>query len=487
MSVGRFAGYNLIGEIIPQLVTLVTIPLYLHLVGPERFGVLSLSWLLLGYFGLFDLGLGRATSFRIAAQRNAEPAARAETFWSALVVNVGMGLVGGVVLWLAGDWFFRNMFKVEEAMRPEILESMFLLAMSVPVATLTGVLTGALQAREKFLETNKISVVSTILFQILPLVVAWFYGPRLVWLLAAALVARGLALVVLWFQCRRELTQGHPVSVTKTSVKALLSYGGWVSLNSMIGPILVMVDRFAIGAVLGARYVAYYTVPFQIAKRIAILPSALTNALFPKLTTASPEESRLLGDKALRTLNSVITPMVLIAVLFVEPFLKLWVGEKIGLLSAPTGRVLLIGFWINALALVPFTRITASGRPGLITRLLLIQIPFYLALLYFGMKWFGLVGCAMAISLRLFADFALLSWAVDKKVLAGGLALTSTIILVSAALLSEYVSMWNPFWWGGAVVLVAISAQQAWQHCPEDIRKRGVSMVRSRWVKWRAA
>jgi O-antigen/teichoic acid export membrane protein len=487
LSVGRFAGYNLIGEIIPQLVTLVTIPLYLSLVGPERFGVLSLSWLLLGYFGLFDLGLGRATSFRIAAQRDAKPEDRAETFWSALVVNVGMGLVGGGVLWLAGDWFFRTLFKVDEAMRPEILQSMVLLAMSVPIATLTGVLTGSLQAREKFLETNKISVFSTILFQILPLVVAWVHGPQLLWLLAAALAARGTALVALWLLCQRELTQGHPIKVTRTSVKALLSYGGWVSLNSMIGPVLVMVDRFAIGAVLGARYVAYYTVPFQIAKRIAILPSALTNALFPKLATASPEESRLLGEKALRTLNSIITPMVLIAVLLVEPFLKLWVGDKIGLLSASTGRILLIGFWINALALVPFTRITASGRPGLITRLLLIQIPFYLALLYFGMKWFGLAGCALAISIRLFADFVLLSWGVDKRVMGGMLAVVSTLILSLAALLCEYLSIWNPLWWAGAIVLLAISVQQAWHQCPEDIRERGVSLVRNRWTKWRAA
>jgi O-antigen/teichoic acid export membrane protein len=486
LSVGRFASYNLLGEIIPQLVTLVTIPMYLHLVGTERFGILSLSWLLLGYFGLFDLGLGRATSFRISMQRDAEPSERAETFWSALLVNVGMGLIGGVVLWFAGDWFFRSIFKVDEAMRPEILESMVLLALSLPIATLTGVLTGSLQAREKFLETNKVSVISTILFQIFPLIVAWYYGPRLIWLLAAAFVARGLALVVLWSYCHKELISGQPVRVGKESIKALLGYGGWISLNAMIGPVLVMLDRFAIGAVLGAKFVAYYTVPFQIAKRLAILPTALTSAIFPRLAVASAEESRLLGEKALRTVNSIVTPLVVIAVLFIEPFIQLWVNKELATVSGPIGRVLLIGFWANALAIVPINRIMASGRPAAVTRLYLIQIPIYLPLLYLGMHYYGLMGAALALLVRLYMDFLLISWTADRRILGAAIAFESTIILTLAAFLSHFVSIWNPLWWGGAITLIAVSALQSWRHCPVDLRTRGLAMIQSRLNRKRA-
>ena len=59
-TLARNTIFNLIGQIAPMLVAIFTIPVLIRVLGTDRFGVLTLAWLLVGYFSLFDLGIGRA-------------------------------------------------------------------------------------------------------------------------------------------------------------------------------------------------------------------------------------------------------------------------------------------------------------------------------------------------------------------------------------------------------------------------------------------
>ena len=52
--------WNLIGYGVPLVVALFAIPLLIKGLGTDRFGVLTLAWVFIGYLSLFDLGLGRA-------------------------------------------------------------------------------------------------------------------------------------------------------------------------------------------------------------------------------------------------------------------------------------------------------------------------------------------------------------------------------------------------------------------------------------------
>ena len=472
MSVSRHTSYNLIGSIIPLLGSLITVPIYVHLIGPARYGVLAIAWLLLGYFGLFDLGLGRATSFRISALREASAEARANTFWAAIIVNLGMGVIGAAILWLGADYFFAHMFKVEETLRPEIMASVPLLALSVPIATLSGVLTGALQGREQFLQTNVISVISAAMFQLLPLWVVWQMGPNLVQVLSAAVLAKVLTMAALALGCHLALTRGQPIRLDRREAPMLLKYGGWITLTSLFGPMLVIVDRFVIGAVLGAVAVAIYTIPYQLAKQIQILPSALTNALFPKISAATAEEQTAYSRNATFALVSLISLPVLGAIFLLEPALQLWVGKSMGGQAAPVGRILLVGFWANAFAMIPYTGLQASGRPDLVTKMLLIEIPPYFLILYLGLTYFGVSGAALALAVRSVIDYCLLSW-VAKKGFAGWPVLTANLVLLTIGAFIAGVTSINDWrWWAGALAVGSIMLTLAWLNAPTDVRSR---------------
>lgn len=475
MSIRRHTLYNLLGSVIPLAVALVTIPIYLGLIGEERYGVLAIAWLLLGYFGLFDLGLGRATAQRVAALRDGTPAQRAEIFWTALTLNVGLGVIGGLLIWPIAAYFFGHVFKVEDALRPEIRAAVPWLILAVPMATLSGVLSGALQGRERFFELNLISVTGTALFQLVPLAAAKLWGADLSVLLPAALFSRLFTLLVLFAHCRRHIILGHAPTFAHGQVGPLLRFGGWVTVTSFVGPMMVTLDRFIIGAIAGAKAVTHYTVPFQLGERTTIISSALSSALFPRFAAASPQEALRLAQEGLRTLLVVMTPLVAAGVLLVEPFLAWWITPAFAGQTVRLGQILLLGFWANSLAVIPYAQLQARGRPDLVAKCHLGEVLPYFGLLYLGLTTLGTAGAALAFSARVAVDFALLAG------LAGILrsALRSlwqpTVVLAAALLIGTQTAPGKPVWFGLVACQLFLTMAWAWWQAPPSLKEAAAS------------
>ncbi len=99
MSVGRNSIANLIGSIVPLLITLATVPVYLRLIGAERYGALAVIWVVFSYFGFFDFGLGQATAQRMAKLKESSIDERSQLFWTSFLLTLVLGIIAGVVLW----------------------------------------------------------------------------------------------------------------------------------------------------------------------------------------------------------------------------------------------------------------------------------------------------------------------------------------------------------------------------------------------------
>src|SRR5690606_32763903 len=107
MTPGRLRtniAYNLAGQGIPLLVALVAIPFVTRGLGPERFGVLALAWTFIGYFAVFDLGLGRSLTQRLAELlgEGREDEVPGLT-WTGVLSTLLLGALGAVCVMLAAE------------------------------------------------------------------------------------------------------------------------------------------------------------------------------------------------------------------------------------------------------------------------------------------------------------------------------------------------------------------------------------------------
>lgn len=457
MSIGRHTLYNLGGAVLPMVVGIITVPLYLGYIGAERYGVLAVIWALLGYFGFFDFGFGRAVTQRMAHISDANHSERSKLLWTALLSTFALGALASVLLWLFSDYILLNKIDMSAQSRAEVAGAVAWMLLALPILLPTTVLQGALQARLRFGEVNAVQVVCGIISQLLPLAVAACGYVELRMLIPAALASR-ILLAALLFQLSWQHVPliGRP-AINRVHLKAMLTYGGWVSVMAFLAPMLVTIDRLLIATLGGAKAVASYTVPFDLVSRTMVISGSLSSALFPRLASASPEQALHLAERATAILMAVMTPVVIAATFLAAPFLHVWIGETFANGSAGVAELILLGVWINALVIPYHARLLATGNPRTVVVIYLIQIPVYLLMMWFGIQFWGVVGAAGAWSLRVLLDTGMLLYvngALEKTL---RLAAPYSLLIALATAVVMLFNLSPPLHWSVGALLGVVS------------------------------
>lgn len=397
---------NVSGLTLPIFVTVVTLPLYIRAIGEARYGVLALVWLMLGYSGFLDFGLSRATENALA--KASVHADRERLLATALVLNLGSGLCGAIVLYFGMGYALTHFLSTPSTLQNEVRAVAPYIAVLVPMALMAGVMGGALSSRERFFTSNLINVVGAIVGQIVPVICAIAISPSLSVIVPAAVMTRAAGLFASLIVVYRQERPLRLSAFDFPTAKKLLGYGGWVSLSSIIGPILVSVDQLIIGARFGVQSVTYYAVPMSLVSRGQVFAAAMLRTLFPRLSRLDLAEARRMAEDATIALAFSFAALCGPAVIVVHSVLYAWMGPQFAVRSAPVAELLLIGAWINGVAFVPFGFLQAQGRPDIAAKFHIAELLPFIAVLWLASTYFGLVGAAMAWTLRVTADAILM-------------------------------------------------------------------------------
>ncbi len=409
----RNTAVNVAGQVIPTLVGVATMPYVIRHLGPDRFGLLSLAWLVVGYFALLDFGIGPATTKFVAELLGKGEIERLPALvWTALLTQTSFGLVAGILFGAASPVLADRLLKIPPPLRSEAHWVFLILAFSLPVGFATGTFQGVLGASQRFDLVNAVGIPAVVLYYVIPAgVLAMGFGLRsIVFLLV---VSRMATLGGYFLLCLRLYpTLGRAMTYHRSLVGPLLGFGGWVTVSGIVSPILVYVDRFFMGALVSVAAIGFYTPPFMISNKLGIFPASLTTALFPAFSTSlgrgDTEWIRTALVRSLKYLLLLIGAAVLALIFFARPILTLWVGAKFAAEGTAVLQILAAGVLFNSLAAVPYNLLQGIGRPDLTAKFHLLEVPLHLGLLWFLLTRFGLPGAALAYSIRVTLDFLLL-------------------------------------------------------------------------------
>lgn len=411
LSGGRLLARNVLLNIVGRGATLVAafiaVPLLIDGLGTARFGILALTWVVIGSASVFDLGLGlaltRLTSEMLGAGRERDVPA---LFWTALAGLLVFGTVVAVLVAGAAPLLVDHVLNVPAHLRDETVQAFFVLAAGLPFLMAGAGLRGYLEARQRADAVNAV---------VIPVAAITYFGPVLTLQLTDSLVpavgtiaaSRLLACVLFLVITLRVFPELRAQRVLHSRMLSpLLRTGGWYTLWNTLNTVMLTFDRFLVGALLTVTAVAYYATPLEVSTKLWIFVWALVGVLFPAFSinlARNRGRAATLFSGGVRITFIVLFPVTLVFVAFAHQGLDLWVGADFADRSFRVLQWIVVGVLASSLSQVANT-LVLSARPDFSAKLSLIELPLYIGLFIGLVDAYGIEGAAVAWMARIIVE-----------------------------------------------------------------------------------
>jgi O-antigen/teichoic acid export membrane protein len=414
MSLRKNTIWNLAGSGLPLIAAVALIPYILQRLGAESFGVLTLIWSLIGYFSLFDMGVGRALTYELSKLRADDNHSEITlTLKAGLLLTLAAGVFGAAVVFILAPYLATSWLKISPILQDDALLSFKIAAVGVIATTISSGLRGALEGLGRFASSNLNKIFLGFCMFVLPAVSIALHGNNL-WTITLYLLASRVVIAVAAVIQLRAYLGASDQGYVRDRIKPLINYGIWVTVTGIVGPLMVYGDRFFVSAAVGAALLPLYSIPQEGLQRLLIIPAALCGALLPQLASLDPHQAAVSYKQNYKRVTIAMFGICVLAAVFAYPALAWWLSVDFAKQALPIVLILTVGIWLNSIALIPYTLLHAKGDPKITAIFHLFELVLYAVALWLLTNQYGLIGAAWAWVARVALDLALLHFAASK-------------------------------------------------------------------------
>ncbi len=394
------------------------VPLMLHAFGTELYGVLSVTWMVLANLSWLDLGFSRASAKYVSHELALGQLNEAVVWtWTAVGSQMILGLIGAFFLWFLAPWLV-DKIHVQHGNRDLVIMTLRLFAFSIPLDFANKSLSGVLQAGQRFDWINGLSVLST-LSTFGAYTVGILRGADFRAIVYILFAMRFVNLIAAFVGARRVLPSLNSFSYIKqlgnhywSHAVTMVRYGSWIAAASVLGGLLLYFDQWILSLLLGIALLPFYTVPMNLLNRLSIFPSSLTGTLFPAFSALKAKNEWARIDdyfvRSHRYLLTVIVPGCFLVYVWGGEFLRLWIGASFAAHAGFALKILTLGMVVSLLAPVSGALLEAVGRPDVLVKLYLVELPFNIAFVWYLTKHYGVPGAALSFVIRTICEVSAL-------------------------------------------------------------------------------
>lgn len=418
---------NFVGKGWSAAMGLAFVPVYIHFLGIEAYGLVGFYTMLAAVFVFLDFGLS-ATINREMARGSQEDAAAQSMRTLVRTMEILYWIIAGliaVVLVVLADLLADRWITPDELSSDTIRDAVLLLGMVIAVQWPFALYAGGLYGLQRQVLLNIFICSFATIRGVGAVLTLWLISPTIqvffVWQIVFGLVSTLLIAVALW----RSLptASGRP-RFRWDSLRKVWRFAIGVAAISMLGIFLQQMDKIVLSRMLTLDSFGYYTLAGVVASSILYLVSPIRSALYPRFSqmVANDEIKALtaLYHKASQFMSITIWPIALWLIIFAEPIITLWTQDP--MIAENTYRIaqlLVFGTALHAMLHLPYALQLAYGWTSLSVYANLVAIIVLVpALLYFVDKY-GALGAASVWTLLNFGQLTITISLMHQRYLRG--------------------------------------------------------------------
>ena len=384
------------------LVNLAVVPLYLHYLGIEAYGLIGFFVTIQVLLSLLDMGMAPTINREVArhsASGNLHEAGRllhtlATIYWIMATVIA--------LLFLALAPIISEYWLQSEDLPPEtISQAVMLMGLVIACRWPVGLYQGALIGAQRLTISSAINATLVTLGALGALAVLAFVSPTIQAFFIWQALLGVLHALVIRFAAWRVIGRSSAKVFDVEKLKSTWRFAAGMSGIALTSVIFTQLDKLIISKLTGLETFGYYMLATAIVGTMYVLVSPVFNVIYPRMTAlvASEESAELSGlyRTGTRILASVIFPAGVTLAVFSKELVLVWTNNpEVTQHVYPIISVLALGSALHSIMYFPYALQLAHGM----TRLpLIINLSLMFALvplLFYLVTKYGAIGGAWA-------------------------------------------------------------------------------------------
>lgn len=383
---------NYLGTGWSALMGLAFLPIYIHYVGIEAYGLIGVFASLQAWFMLLDMGLSPTLNREMARFTAGlhTPQSIQNLLRTMELVYLGVAIflavfVAGFSSWIAADWL-----KVQTLSIDTVTQALAITGLIISFRWMGTLYRSAIMGLQNQVWLNSVSAFFSTVRGLGSIAVLAFVAPTIQAFFLFQAIAVAVETAVLAWKIHRSLPKSPQAPrFSMDALKSIWHFAAGMTMLTLLNTLLTQIDKLLLSTLLPLKEFGYFILATTVAGAIALLAGPIVNVAIPRFTelVAANDEKKLIAYYHMfaQLLTIIVIPASLVLFFFSEEILLLWTrNAAMSQAIAPIVSVWVIGTALSGLMYVPYAAQMAYGWTKLAaisgSIAVLLTIPAFLIL-----------------------------------------------------------------------------------------------------------